>query len=74
MCHLVVEQVFSGSFEEAMRWCACAVLEAGYCALVHARLCSAKRMLPRRECAKMHDQAHMRAEQCIGFGSCRAVH
>ena len=25
MCHLGVGQVFSGAFEEAMRWCACAV-------------------------------------------------
>ena len=24
VCHFVVEQVFSGAFEEAMRWCACA--------------------------------------------------
>ena len=27
----VVEQVFSSAFEEAMRWCACGVMEAGYC-------------------------------------------
>ena len=34
----VVEQVLSGPFEEAMRWCAWAVMEAGYCVLGHARL------------------------------------
>ena len=39
-CDFVVEQVFSGAFEEAMRWCAWALMEAGYCLLVHARLCS----------------------------------
>ena len=48
----VVEQVFSGTFEEAMRWCGCAVMEAGYCVLVHARLrCSVQRILPHRMCA-----------------------
>ena len=36
----VVEQVFSGAFEEAMRCCACAVMQAGYCVLVRVRLCS----------------------------------
>ena len=35
----VVEQVFSGPFEEATRWCACALMETGYCLLVHVRLC-----------------------------------
>ena len=30
-CHFVVEQVFSGAFEEAMRRCACALMEAEYC-------------------------------------------
>ena len=28
VCHFVVEQVFSGAFEEAMRWCACVVMDA----------------------------------------------
>ena len=28
-CHAVVEQVFNGGFEEAMRWCACVVMAAG---------------------------------------------
>ena len=28
-CHFVVEQVFSGGLEEAMRWCAFALMEAG---------------------------------------------
>ena len=50
LCHCVVEQVISGAFEEAMRWCACAVMGAGYCVLVHGRLCSVQRILPRREC------------------------
>ena len=48
----MVEQVFSGGFEEAMRWCACALMEAGYCLVVHARLCSVQRILPHRKCAK----------------------
>ena len=47
VCHFVVEQVFSGAFEAAMRWCACALMEAGYCVLVHARVCSVQRILPR---------------------------
>ena len=47
----VVEQVFSGAFEEAMRWCSCEVMDAGYCVVVHARLCSVQRMLPHRGCA-----------------------
>ena len=25
----LVEEVFGGAFEEAMRWCGCAVMEAG---------------------------------------------
>ena len=74
MCHFVVEQVFSGAFEEAMRWCACAVMDAGYCLLVHARLCSVQRILPRRKCAQMHDQVHMRVKDWIGYGSWNAVH
>ena len=48
VCHFVVEQVFSGAFEEAMRWCTWEVLEAGYCLLDPARLCSVQRILPRR--------------------------
>ena len=39
-CDFVVEQVFSGAFEEAMRWCAWALMESGYCVVVHSRLCS----------------------------------
>ena len=50
LCHFVVEQVYSGALEEAMRWCACAVMEDGYVCLVHARLCSAQRILPHRRC------------------------
>ena len=50
VCHFVREEVFSGAFEEAMRWCACAVMEAGYCLVVHARLCSVQRILPRSKC------------------------
>ena len=50
VCHFVVAQVFSGAFEEAMRWCACGVMEAGYCVLVDARLCSVQRILPHRMC------------------------
>ena len=50
-CHFVFEQVFSGGFEEAMSWCACALMEVGYCALVHARLRSVQRILPRSKCA-----------------------
>ena len=48
--HFVVEEVFSGAFEEAMRWCAWAVMAAGYCLLVHARLSSVQRILRRSEC------------------------
>ena len=76
MCHFVVGQVFSGAFEEAMRWCACAVMEAGYCVLVHARLRSVQRILPRSKCGLMQDEAHMRAyaKDYIRFGCWRAVH
>ena len=74
MCHLVVEQVFGDEFEDSMRWCASAVMEGGYCVLAHARLCSVQRILPRSWCGLMHDEAHMRVEHCIGFGSCSAVH
>ena len=50
MCHFVVELVFSSAFEEAMRWCACALLVAGYCVLVQSRLCSVQRILPHSWC------------------------
>ena len=48
--HFAVEQVLSGAFEEAMRWCACALMDPGYCWLVHVRLCSVQRILPHRGC------------------------
>ena len=51
VCHLVVEQVLSGGFEEAMGWCACAAMKAGYCVLVHARVFSGQRILALRKCA-----------------------
>ena len=66
----MVEQVFSGAFEEAMRWCACAVVEAGYCVLFHARLCSVQRILPHSKYAEVQDEAHPHVEHCIGLGSC----
>ena len=50
-CDFVVEQVFSGAFDEAMRWCACGVIAAGYCLVFHARLCSVPCILPHRRCA-----------------------
>ena len=74
MCHFVVEHVFSGAFEEAMRRCACALMEAGYCVLVHVRLCSVQRILPRREYAEMQDEAYMPVSRSSGFGSCSAVY
>ena len=44
--------LFSGTFEEAMRWCGCALMEAGYCVPVHPKLrCSVQRILPHRMCA-----------------------
>ena len=51
LCHFVVEQVFSGASEQAMRWCACELMAAGCCVLVHARRCSVQRVLPNRKCA-----------------------
>ena len=51
MSHFVVEQVFSGAFEESMRWCGFAVMAAGYGVLVHAGLCIVQRILPHRKCA-----------------------
>ena len=74
VCHFVVEQIFSGGFDEAMGWCACALVEAGYCLVVHARLCSVQGILPRSWCALMHDQVHTRVKDWIGFGSWSAVH
>ena len=74
MCHFVVEQVFSGAFEEAMRWCACALMEAGYCLLVHARLFSILRILPHRKCGKKRDETQLRVKHCIGFGSSSVVY
>ena len=41
----MVEQVFSGAFEEAMRWCACGIMDVRYCLLVHSRLRSVQRIL-----------------------------
>ena len=73
-CHFVVEQAFRGAFEEAMSWCACAAMEAGYCVLVHVRLCSVQRILPRSKCAEFQDQAQLCVKHCIEFGSCSAVH
>ena len=51
LCHFVVEQVLSGAFEEAMPCYARALMVAGYGVLVHARVCSVKRLLPRSQCA-----------------------
>ena len=51
VCHLVVEQAFSGWFAQAMRWCACALMKAGHCVVVRARLCTIQRILPHRRCA-----------------------
>ena len=42
----MVEQVFSGAFDEAMRWCASVVMETGYSVLADARLCSVQPILP----------------------------
>ena len=70
----MVKQVYSGAFEEAMRWCACALMEAGCCLLIPASVCSIKRILPCRECEKMQDEAHTPVKDWIGFGSCSAVH
>ena len=74
MCHFVVEQIFSVAFEGAMRWCPWAVMKAGDCVLVHVRLCSVQRILPRRGCALMQDEALQRVKYYIGFGRCSAVH
>ena len=74
MCHFVGEEVFGGAVEEAMRWGACAFMDSGYSLLVHARLCSVQRILRRSECVQKQDEAHVRVEDCIGFGSCSGVH
>ena len=50
VCHFVAEQVFSVAYEHVMCWSACRVMEAEYCLLVHARLCSVQRILPRSWC------------------------
>ena len=42
---------FSGALEQARHSRACAVMEAGDCVLVHARLRSIQRILPRSKCA-----------------------
>ena len=55
VCHFVLEQVFSGASEESIHWCACGVMAAGYCLVVHARLCSVQRILPHRWCGQMQD-------------------
>ena len=46
-----VKPVFSGAFEEAMRWCKREAMEAGYGSLNPARLCSAQRIFPLSKCA-----------------------
>ena len=42
---------FSGALEQARHSRACAVMEAGDCVLVHDRLRSIQRILPRSKCA-----------------------
>ncbi|CDI83152.1 hypothetical protein, conserved, partial [Eimeria acervulina] len=41
-------KISSDAFEQAMRACACAVVEAEHCSLVHATLRSVQRTLPHR--------------------------
>ena len=50
VCHLVREDLFIGAFEEAMRWCAWALTEPGYCVLVHGRLPMVQRILRCSKC------------------------
>ena len=69
-CVILLLRRYSGAFEEAVRWRACAVVAAGYCLLVHARLCSIQRILPHRMCAYMQDEARLSVKHCIEFGSC----
>ena len=51
VCHFMVEQVFGGAFEEAMRWYAFALMKGGNSLLVQSRLCIVQRILPLRRCA-----------------------
>ena len=51
VCHFVCEEVFSGAFEQAMRWSARALMETRYDLVVDARLCSVERILAHRRCA-----------------------
>ena len=74
LCHFAPEQVSSDAFEQAMRSRACAVMEAAYCSLVHARLCSVQRTLPRRGCAYIQDFGQLRVRHCSGSGSCSVVY
>ena len=53
----MVEQIFSAAFQEAIRRCGLGVMAAGYCVLVDARLCSVQRILPRRMCGLIQDEA-----------------
>ena len=69
----MVEQVYSGAFEQAMSPRACAVIALGYCVLVHARLCSVQCILPGSKWAKMQDQVQLRVEHCTVSGSCSSV-
>ena len=46
--HFVRDQVRTGTFEQAMRSCACGEMAAAYCWLVHARLRRVQRILPHR--------------------------
>ena len=52
LCHFVSEGI-----EEGMRWCACALMEAGYRSLLDAGVCSVRRILPRRGCGLMRNKA-----------------
>ena len=74
VCHFVVEQVFGGAFEDAMRWCACALMEAGCYLLISASVCSLTRILPWRGYEKMQDEVNTPVKDFIGFGSWSAVH
>ena len=74
MSHFVVEQVFSGAFEEAVSWCACALMEARYCVLVYAMLCSVQRILPHRKWGKKRNEAQLHVKRCIGCGSSSVVY
>ena len=44
-CWELITQIFSGAFEEAMRWCAWGVMDVRYCLLVHSRMRSVQRIL-----------------------------